>query len=231
MRSYVPPMADPGVKGETRSLEPSRAERTLGRRAAESRATIPDLELGAEVEMTAAVELVRRRGCSPTAILVRACALALRDVPTANGSYRDGRYELHSRINIGVVVAGGEIQLTPTLFDADGKELEELDAELQTLTNRARDGELTSPELSGATFTVADLGPLGVDRPGIVIPGGHAAAVAAGTIRDAPVIRDGAIVPGHVMALTLVCDHRILYGTNAARFLTRIKELLQEGNL
>jgi pyruvate dehydrogenase E2 component (dihydrolipoamide acetyltransferase) len=224
-------MADSGVKGETRSLEPSRSERALGRRAAESRATIPDLELGAEVEMTAALALARRRGSTPAAMLVRACALALRDVPAANGSYRDGRFELHSRINIGVVVADSDLQQAPTVFDADRKQLEELDAELETLSERARGGELTSPELSGATFTVADLGPLGVERPGIVIPAGHAAALAAGTIREAPVIRDGAIVPGQVMALTLACDHRILYGAQAARFLVRIKELLQEGNL
>jgi pyruvate dehydrogenase E2 component (dihydrolipoamide acetyltransferase) len=224
-------VAEPGVKGGTEVVEPDRAERSIGRRAAESRATIPDLELGAEVEMTAALALAERIGASSTALLVRACALALRDVPTANGAYRDGHFELHSRINIAVVVFDGRRQAAPTVANADDIGLAALHAELETLSQRALAGELTGPDLSGATFTVADLGPLRVDRPGIVIPGGQAAAVAAGTIRDVPVVRDGAIVPGHVMALTLACDHRILYGADAARFLQRIKELLQEGNL
>jgi pyruvate dehydrogenase E2 component (dihydrolipoamide acetyltransferase) len=224
-------MADAGVKGETTIVEPSRAQRTLGRRAAESRATIPDLELGAEIEMTAALALARDHDCSQTAVLVRACGLALREVPAANGTYRDGRFELHSRINIGVVVAGDEVPAAPTVFDADRKQLGEIDAEIEALAASARAGALTSPELAGATFTVADLGPLGVDRPGIVIAGGQAAAVAAGTIREAPVVRKGAIVPGHLMALMLACDHRILYGTDAARLLARMKQLLEEGNL
>jgi pyruvate dehydrogenase E2 component (dihydrolipoamide acetyltransferase) len=224
-------VAEPGVKGATEVVEPDRAERLIGRRAAESRATIPDLELGAEVEMSAALALADRIGASSTALVVRACALALRDVPAANGSYRDGRFELHSRINIAVVVSDDRTQAAPTVVDADGKDLGELDAELSSLSRRALAGELTGQDLSGATFTVADLGPLGVDRPGIVLPTGQAAAVAAGTIRGAPVVRDGAIVPGHVMALTLTCDHRILYGAEAARFLRRIKEPLQEGNL
>jgi pyruvate dehydrogenase E2 component (dihydrolipoamide acetyltransferase) len=224
-------VAEPGVKGVTEVVEPDRGERLIGRRAAESRATIPDLELGAEVEITSALALAKRAGVSSAAVLVRACALALLDVPAANGSYRDGRIELHSRINVAVVVHDGRRQSGPTVLDANEKDLAQLDAELQALSQRARAGELTGPDLSGATFTVADLGPLGVDRPGIVIPGGQAAAVAAGTIREAPVVRDGAIVPGHVMALTLASDHRILYGAEAARFLARIKELLQEGNL
>lgn len=224
-------MAEPGVKGEIEEREPSRAERQIGRRAAESRATIPDLELGAEVEMSAALATAERSGVAATALLVRACALALADVPTANGSYRDGRYELHSRVNVGVVIFDERSQVIPTIADADRMELAELHAEIETMRRRAIAGELTPPEVSGATCTVADLGPLGVDRPGAVIPGGHAAAVAAGTIRPVPVVRDGAIVPGHVMALTVVSDHRILFGTEAARFLARIKTLLQEGNL
>jgi pyruvate dehydrogenase E2 component (dihydrolipoamide acetyltransferase) len=203
----------------------------IGRRAAESRATIPDLELGADVEMSAALAAGAAAGAGSTAVIVRACALALRDVPRANATYRDGRFELHSRINIGVVVLGETMQLTPTVVDADTKDLAALQAELDDVSRRALAGEMTSPDLSGATFTVSDLGRHGVDRPGIVIPGGQAAAVAAGAIREVPVVRDGAIVPGQMMALTLACDHRILYGAEAARFLGRIKELLQEGNL
>jgi pyruvate dehydrogenase E2 component (dihydrolipoamide acetyltransferase) len=224
-------MAEAGVKGEVEEVEPSRAERLIGRRAAESRATIPDLELGAEVEMTAALAVARSTRASSTALLVRACAVALGEVPAANASYRDGHFEMHSRVNIAVVIAGDRSQAAPTVVDADRKGVAELHAEIESVSARALAGELTSAEISGATFTVADLGGLGVDRPGIVIPGGNAAAIASGAVREVPVVRDGAIVPGHVMALTLASDHRILYGAEAARFLGRVKELLQEGNL
>jgi pyruvate dehydrogenase E2 component (dihydrolipoamide acetyltransferase) len=225
------PVADGAPRGETEISEPARAERLIGRRAAESRATIPDLELGAEIEMTAALAAGERFAASSTALLVRACALALRHVPFANGAFRDGRFELYSRINVAFVVSAGRAQLAPTVVDADRKPLSELASEVERLTERALAGDLTPPDLSGATFTVSDLGRFEVDRPGIVIPGGQAAAVAAGAIREAPVVRDGLIVPGQMMSLTLACDHRILYGAEAARFLGRIKRLLQEGNL
>jgi pyruvate dehydrogenase E2 component (dihydrolipoamide acetyltransferase) len=212
-------------------VEPTAAERAIARRVAEARATVPDLELGVQVQADAATALAARRRVSMTAVLVRACALALRDVPRANASYRDGRFELHSRVNIGVVQQSASGLVTPTVSDADGKALEELDEELTALRERAARAELTQPELSGATFTLADLGPLGVDRPGIVPSTTQAAAVAAGRVRAAPLVRDGAVVPGEIVELTLTADHRILYGAEAARFLHRIKQLLEEAAL
>jgi pyruvate dehydrogenase E2 component (dihydrolipoamide acetyltransferase) len=212
-------------RGESEVVEPTQAERALARRVAESRATVPDLELGVEVEMSASVALAQ--GIGTTAVLLRACALALQEHPRANAAYRDGRFELYSSINVGVLMPAA----TPTVFDAADKPLADLHAELESLTGRAERGELRPPELSGATFTLADLGPLGIDRPGIVITPPHAAAVAAGTIREAAVTRGGAIVPGLMMQLTLAADQRILNGVHAARFLGRIKQLLEVGTL
>jgi pyruvate dehydrogenase E2 component (dihydrolipoamide acetyltransferase) len=206
-------------RGEVQIVEPTVAERTIGRRAAESRATIPHLELGVEVEMDGAMAL----GVSSTAVVLRACALALRGTPRANGAYRDGHFELYSRVNV-AVVAGAQ---APTVFDADTKSIEELEAELERLVVRAERGELTSPELSSATATLSDLGPLGIDRPSIVPVGGQT-AIAVGAIRQRPVVRETAIVPGQIMQLTLVCDHRILYGTAAAEFAARLKQLLED---
>jgi pyruvate dehydrogenase E2 component (dihydrolipoamide acetyltransferase) len=214
-------------RGESEIVEPTQVERALARRVAESRATVPDLELGVEVEMSASVALAQARGTGITAALLRACALALREHPRANAAYRDGRFELYSSINIGVVMPAA----TPTLFDAADKPLTDLDAELESLSERGERGELRPPELSGATFTLADLGRLGIDRPGIVITPPHAAAIAAGAIREAAVARQGAIVPGLMMQLTLAADQRILYGAHAARFLGRIKQLLEVGSL
>jgi pyruvate dehydrogenase E2 component (dihydrolipoamide acetyltransferase) len=220
-----------GTKGGARTEEPSRAQLAIARRAAESRATIPHLELAVEVDMAAAVAARDSRSQSLTAIVAHACALALRDVPRANGAYRDARFELYSRVNVGVAVYTDEAFVLPTLFDADRKPLGQLTEELERLTARATTGELTPPELAGSTFTLWDLGAHGVGAGSPVIVPSQAAAVATGAVRESPVIRGGEIVAGQVMTVTLACDHRILYGRQAGQFLTAIKSHLEEGVL
>jgi pyruvate dehydrogenase E2 component (dihydrolipoamide acetyltransferase) len=220
-----------GLKGETRIEEPTHGQRTIVRRTAEARATVPDLELDTEVDIEACLRLAAESGCSLTAILVRACALALRDVPQANAAYRDGRFELYSRVNVGVTIETEGAYAVPALLDADRKSLPELTSELEALTGRAHRGELTPPELAGTTFTLTDLGDHGVARSSAIVTPPQAAALVAGAIRSVPVLRDGAIVAGRVVTLTLGCDHRILYGARAARFLTCISDRLQTGHV
>lgn len=220
-------MSTTSAKGETRIEEPSAAERAIARRAAEARATVPDLELRADVDMTQALRLRNEEGCSIPAILVQAAARALKAVPRANGAYRDGRFELYSRVNVGIVVADERSYLIPTVFDADQKSLPELTEEIERLSASARAGELQPPAYAGATFTLWDAGALGVPASTIVVNSPQAAALAAGAIREAPVVRDGAISPGHLMTITLACDHRILYGAHAARLLTEIAGALR----
>lgn len=217
--------SSPGVKGSVQVVEPTQAERTVARRSAEARATVPDLELSVEVDMGARVGLQ----VPSTAILVRAVALALREHPRANAAYRDGQFELYSRVNVGVTLPQVDGQVTATLFDADRKGLSELASEIDVLQRRA--AELTSPERSGATFTLIDLGMYGVSRASPIISAPQAAGLAAGEIRHAPVVRDAGVVPGEVMTLTLACDHRILYGAEAAGFLAHIRQLLEHGTL
>jgi pyruvate dehydrogenase E2 component (dihydrolipoamide acetyltransferase) len=204
-----------GLKGVVEIIEPTRAERAMARRAAESRATIPDLSLSVDVDMSAALALIPERSASTTAVLVRAAAIALRRFPRANGSYRDGRYELNSRINAGVVMPASE---AAPVLDADQKPLEQLAAEIDELERRA--AELTSPELSGATFTIARYP---VTRAEALITPPHAAAFAAGEVRE--------VAGAPVLALALSCDMRILPGELAARLLGRIGELLERGEL
>ncbi len=216
-----------GLKGETRVHELTRAQRTIVRRTAETRATIPDLELGAEVEVGTALALARERGCSFTAVLVRACADALREHPGANAAYRDGHYELYSRVNVGVTVPTEQAYLTPTLLDADTKPVAHLDAELRAVTSRAQAGELTPPELAGATFTLTHLGQPGVTWASAFITPPQAASLAAGAVRAVPVVRDGTVMPGYVIGLTLACDGRILFGARAASFLATVAQRLE----
>jgi pyruvate dehydrogenase E2 component (dihydrolipoamide acetyltransferase) len=206
-------------KGETQVTELTRAQRAIARRVAESRATVPHLEMAAEVGLGETQP--------GTAALIGACARALRQVPRANAAYRDGAFELYSRINVGVVTMTADAYALATVLDADRKSLPELEAEIAGLGERAAAGALTPPELSGSTFSLTDLSATEVASTAPVVIPSHAAALAAGGVRAAPVVRDEAIVPGHVMTITLACDNRILYSQEAARFLTAIKTELE----
>ncbi len=124
-------------------------------------------------------------------MIVKACALALRDHPRANGSYRDGRFELHARVNVGVAVAAGAENPTggalvvPTVFDADTKALGEIARETRALAERVRDGSITPPELSGGTFTVSNLGMYGIRSFTAIVNPPQAAILAVGARRAA----------------------------------------------
>jgi pyruvate dehydrogenase E2 component (dihydrolipoamide acetyltransferase) len=216
-------MTDEGLKGSVQIVEPTRAERTIGRRAAETRATVPELSLSAEVDMTRPLAVAEERSVSLTAILVRGCGLGFREHPRANGAYRDGRFELYSRVNAGVAMPSGEVA---TVFDADVKSLEQLTVEIDELVRRA--SELTSPEQSGATFSLARYG---VTRAEALITTPHAVALAAGEVREVAAVRGDEVVPARAMSLTATYDHRILYGQSAAALITRIRELLERAEL
>jgi pyruvate dehydrogenase E2 component (dihydrolipoamide acetyltransferase) len=220
-----------GLKGEVRVVQPSRAQASIARRSAETRATIPDLELERDVAIDGALALAEARGCTLTAVLVRACALALRACPQANAAYRDGHYELYSRINVGVGLHRPGAYITPTVLDADTKSLERLHEEVEALNVGAEAGALTPPQLAGATFTLTDFSRHGADRVSPLVTPPQAAAVAAGRLRAAPVVRDGAVAPGRLIALTLACDHRILFGTQAAELLEAICAHLERAQL
>jgi pyruvate dehydrogenase E2 component (dihydrolipoamide acetyltransferase) len=217
------------LKGETELEEPGRLPAAIARRAAEIRATVPDLELDADVELGAALAGARADGVSVTALLVHAAARALRELPWANAAYRDGRFERYGRVNVGVVVTTADALVMPTVLDADTKSPAQLTEEIARLQDRARDGELTPPEQSGATFTLSDFSELGARRVTPLITPPQAAALTAGAIRPTPVLAgDGTVTAGEVMTLALACDHRILFGARAAQLLGRIADHLRE---
>jgi pyruvate dehydrogenase E2 component (dihydrolipoamide acetyltransferase) len=160
-------------------------------------------------------------------LIVKAAALALREHPLANGTYRDGRFELHSRVNVGIAVAADHALVVPTIFDADLKSLGSVAAESRRLAERVRTGEVSPSELSGATFTVSNLGMFGMTAITPVINPPQAAILGVGAIRETLARADGAIVDRRLLTLTLSCDHRILYGADAAAFLSTIREQLE----
>jgi pyruvate dehydrogenase E2 component (dihydrolipoamide acetyltransferase) len=222
------PPESSGLKGDAHAEQPTRIQRAIVRRAAEARATVPDLELSADVEMGRCLSRSRDHGHSLTAMLVKACALALRAVPRANGAYRDGHFELYERVNVGVLCETEDAYVVPTLLDADAKSLGELTAELEALAGRARDGSLRAPELAGATFTLADFAAHEIPRWAALVNPQQAAMLVAGAIRSVPIVRDGTIVPGEMATLTLGCDHRILYPSEAARWLSHVRGTLEQ---
>ena len=197
--------------------ELTRAQTTVARRSAESRATVPDLTLGAEVELDDAHAALS--GSAWRAEVVRAAGRALSRHPRANGAYKDGAWELRERVNVGVAMSYEDAFVHPVVFDASSASREDIEARLRALGETAAAGRLTRPDLSGATFTVADAGGALVTEltPAIVPP--HAGALGVGAVRSVPVVAGGEVVPGHVVKLTLACDHRILYGEAAAAFL------------
>jgi pyruvate dehydrogenase E2 component (dihydrolipoyllysine-residue acetyltransferase) len=222
------------AKGQTTTETLTRMQQTIARRMAESKATIPDFTLQSDVDMEDCVKLRAELKAissedAPTYndMVVKACALALREHPRANGSYKDGALQLHSRVNVGVAVAAQDALVVPTVFDADSKALGEIAREARALAARVRDGSITPPELGGGTFTVSNLGMYGIKSFNAIINPPQAAILSVGSVEQRVVVRDGGMLPRHTMTLTLVCDHRILYGADAAEFLARIRELLQ----
>lgn len=228
-----------GGKGQPEVVELTRTQRTIARRMSESKATVPHFYLRTEVDMRRAVAVraafKQAAGDGPVPSLndmvVKAVATALREFPRANGSYRDEAFELHPRVNVGIAVATEDALIVPVVPDADRKTVREIAVESRRLAERVRSGEITPPELAGGTFTVSNLGMFGVGGFDAVINPGQAGILAVGEAVERPVVRDGELVPGVVMDMSLACDHRILYGADGARFLAAIKAGLEEPGL
>ncbi len=231
MSDPVTPVPESGLKGEVVTLELERHERTLARRSAESRATVPTVEFSNVAEVDALLQRESEVGCGVTAAIISAAANALRTVPRVNGSYRDGRYELYSRVNIGVTIIGEGLYSTPTIFDADQKSAVEIGLELAGFYERAREGDLHPSELTGATFGVIDSSGYDIVALTPLVMPPQAGALAFGPIRDVPVVREGAVAPGCTMQLSLAVDHRIVYGHHAAAFLEEVKAFLEEARI
>jgi pyruvate dehydrogenase E2 component (dihydrolipoamide acetyltransferase) len=214
------------AKGEVTVEELGRGRQLVARRVAESRATIPDHTVTVAIDMEACTALLAVATYDD--MVLKATSLALREHPRVNGSYRDGHYELHERVNVGFVVHARDALLVPTIFDADAKPLAQIAAERAALAERVHNAAITPPELSGGTFTVSSLGDFAVRRFATVITPGQAAALAVGAVEQRVVVVGGEAQVRHQLEATLACDHRILYAADAARFLERVKELLEE---
>jgi len=228
---------DAGVKGRPEVVELTRLQRTVSRRMAESKATAPDFALEVEVDMTLCIELRERLkesavdGALPSYndMIVKAVGLAAREHPKVNGAYRDGRFELYPEVNVGVAVAAQEALVVPVVRGADQRSLGDIARQGRRLIEKVRDGSITPPELSGGTITVSNLGMYGIDRFTAIINPPQAAILSIGALKKKPAVDDrGRVAARDLMTITMACDHRILYGADAAEFLGRMRELLEQ---
>jgi pyruvate dehydrogenase E2 component (dihydrolipoamide acetyltransferase) len=234
-RAPEPQRAEAGPKGEAEVQDLTRLQQTVARRMAESKATAPDFSISLTVDMTQAVELRKRLkevadpAPSFNDMVVKAAAIALKEHPRVNGAYRDGKFELYEKVNIGIAVAAMDALVVPTVFDADRKSLGQIARDARAAAEKVRDRTITPPELSGATFTVSNLGMFGIEQFTAIINPPQASILTVGKLAKQPAVDEGGrIVARDQMSLSLVCDHRILYGADGAQFLARVKDLLEQ---
>jgi len=216
-------------------VELSRIRRTTAKRMGEAKREIPHFYATAEIAMDEAVRLKEALAAlggeyehlTYTHLLVKAVGLALRRVPEVNGSYDGDAMILHEAVNVGVATAVDDGLVVPVVRNADREPLATIVRVARGLLERARSGHFGAEDLSGGTFTLSNLGMLPVSEFAAVINPPQAAILAIGAIREVPVVRDGKIVPGRVMIATLSCDHRVVDGMLAGRFLRELKTLLE----
>jgi pyruvate dehydrogenase E2 component (dihydrolipoamide acetyltransferase) len=223
--------------GPDETIEPNRMQATIARRMVEAKSTIPEFQVTVEARVDLAVSMRQQlkdsvpgaEKVTMTDFLVRASALALRKFPEVNSSWVDGRFQRKRAINIGLAVAPAEGMglLVPVVHDADQKDLVQISIESRQVIERARSGRPHEGDLSGATFSISNLGMYGVDEFVAIINPPEAAILAVGAIKDVPVVADGRIVPGKVMRMTLSVDHRVFYGATAAQFMAEVKRLIE----
>lgn len=227
-----------GGRGDAVSTAHTPTQKTIAERMSASRSTVPEFTIEAEVDMAGVArqrEDLRLGEAKPLPsfndFIVRAVALALRGHPALNSSYESGATVRYGRVNVGIAVALEDALIVPTMFDADQKSVGEIAVESRRLADRARSRSLSPDEVANGTFTVSNLGMFGVRRFNAVINQPQAAILAVGEVAQRPVVKGGQLRIGTMMELALSCDHRVVYGAAAARFLARVRELLEHPTL
>ena len=229
------PAGAPGSgKGEVTVHEPTPTQATIARRMVESATTIPVFTVSADVdvsEIVASRRATRDKGEDVPSLndfVVKATAATLREFPRFNASHVDGKVECYSRVNVGIAVATDDALLVPVIRDADRKSLAELAEETRALADGARRRALKPEDFHDGTFTVSNLGMFGVRAFTAIIDPPQVAILAVGGARRAPVEEEaGGVAFRDLLTVTLSCDHRVVYGADGARFLSRLRELLE----
>ncbi len=212
----------------------SQMRKVIAKRLSESLFTAPHFYLTMQIDMDAAIAArtkineVASVKVSFNDLVVKATAMALKKHPKINSSWMGDFIRYNDHINIGVAVAVDEGLLVPVVRFADGKSLSQIGAEVKDFAQRAKDKKLQPSDWEGSTFTISNLGMFGIDQFTAIINPPDACILAVGGISQEPVVKNGQVVPGNIMKLTLSCDHRVVDGATGAAFLQTLKQLLEE---
>lgn len=212
----------------------SQMRKVIAKRLSESLFTAPHFYLTMQIDMDAAIAArtkineVASVKVSFNDLVVKATAMALKKHPKINSSWMGDFIRYNDHINIGVAVAVDEGLLVPVVRFADSKSLSQIGAEVKDFAQRAKDKKLQPSDWEGSTFTISNLGMFGIDQFTAIINPPDACILAVGGISQEPVVKNGQVVPGNIMKLTLSCDHRVVDGATGAAFLQTLKQLLEE---
>ncbi len=212
----------------------SQMRKTIARRLSESKFTAPHFYLTMEIMMDKVralrkeINAISEEKISFNDFVIKAVALALRQHPAVNASWLDDRIRRYHYVHIGVAVAVEEGLMVPVLRHADHLGLSQIHTSVKDLAVRARERKLALEEMQGNTFTISNLGMFGIEEFTAIINPPDACILAVGGIMEKPVVRDGQIVPGYPMKVTLSCDHRVVDGATGSAFLQTLKQLLEE---
>jgi len=208
--------------------------KTIARRLAESMFTAPHFYLTMSINMDACVAArgklneVSKVKISFNDMVLKAVAVALKQHPKVNSSWLGDKIRINHHVHIGVAVAVDEGLLVPVVRFADSKPLSQIATEVKDYAQKAKDKKLQPSDWEGSTFTISNLGMFGIDQFTAIINPPDACILAIGGISQEPVVKNGAIVPGNIMKVTLSCDHRVVDGATGSAFLQTLKSLLEE---
>ena len=211
----------------------SQMRKTIARRLSESKFTAPHFYLSISVNMDNAItsrKAINAMGgqkISFNDIIVKATAMSLREHPVINSSWRGDAIRTNEHVNVGVAVAVEDGLLVPVVRYTDTKTLAEISTEVKGFAQAAKDKKLQPADWEGSTFTISNLGMFGIDEFTAIINTPDACILAVGGIQQVPVVKEGQIVPGNVMKLTLSCDHRVVDGASGASFLQSLKSYIE----
>ncbi len=218
---------------ESEDTKISQMRKTIARRLSESKFTNPhfyetiDIDMEEAIRARTSLNEVSDIKISFNDIVVKACAAALRRHPAVNSSWLDDVIRKHGDVNVAVAVAIEDGLMTPVIRHADKKNLRQISAETRELAGLARDKKLQPEKMEGSTFTISNLGMFGIEEFTAIINPPNACILAVGAIRDVPVVKNGAVVPGKRMKVTLSSDHRIVDGAKAAEFLNTVRQMIE----
>lgn len=223
----------PAGKEEFEEVKNSQMRKTIARRLAESKFSAPEFYLTVELDMDHAIaarEAINASGevrISFNDMVIKACAMALRKHPQVNSQWTQEVTKIAKHIHIGVAVAVDEGLVVPVLKFADQMSFAQINAQVRELAGKARDKKITPEEMQGSTFTVSNLGMFGIHEFTSIINQPNSAILSVGTIVQKPVVKNGEIVVGNTMKVTLACDHRTVDGATGAQFLQTVQKYIE----